>query len=101
VLVSRVTGGQAIAVPLVDREQAILDFERTWWTRDGLKDAMVRDLFKMELASYYQTLNELLDRPEALEYDPLVVRRLVRLRDRRRRARADSNAVVLESGTDY
>jgi Protein of unknown function (DUF3263) len=90
-----------MAVPLIDREQAILDFERTWWTRDGLKDAMVRELFQVELAAYYQTLNELLDRPDALDYDPLVVRRLRRLRDRRRRARVDSTAVAVDSGTDH
>ena len=86
---------------MIDREQAILDFERSWWTRDGLKDAMVRELFQTDLASYYQTLNELLDRPDALEYDPLVVRRLLRLRDRRRRARVDSTAVAVDSGTDH
>jgi Protein of unknown function (DUF3263) len=90
-----------MAVPLIDREQAILDFERTWWTRDGLKDAMVRELFQVELAVYYQTLNELLDRQDALDYDPLVVRRLRRLRDRRRRARVDSTAVAVDSGTDH
>jgi Protein of unknown function (DUF3263) len=90
-----------MAVPLIDREQAILDFERTWWTRDGLKDAMVRELFQVELAAYYQTLNELLDRQDALDYDPLVVRRLRRLRDRRRRARVDSTVVAVDSGTDH
>ncbi len=90
-----------MAVPLIDREQAILDFERTWWTRDGLKDAMVRELFQVELTAYYQTLNELLDRQDALDYDPLVVRRLRRLRDRRRRARVDSTAVAVDSGTDH
>jgi Protein of unknown function (DUF3263) len=90
-----------MAVPLIDREQAILDFERTWWTRDGLKDAMVRELFQVELAAYYQTLNELLDRQDALDYDPLVVRRLRRLRDRRRRARVESTAVAVDSGTDH
>jgi Protein of unknown function (DUF3263) len=84
------TGRQSCGVSLTDREQAILDFERTWWTRDGLKDALVRELFRVELTDYYQALNELLDRPEALEYDPLGVRRLRRLRDRRRRSRFDS-----------
>jgi hypothetical protein len=90
VLVSGGQAGQAVGVPLTDREQAILDFERTWWTRDGLKDALVRELFQAELGDYYQTLNELLDRPEALDYDPLGVRRLRRLRDRRRRSRFES-----------
>ena len=39
-------------------------------------------------------LNELLDAPEALEYDPLVVRRLRRVRDRRRRARFEGRTVI-------
>jgi hypothetical protein len=32
-------------------------------------------------------LNRLIDRPEALAYDPMLVRRLRRLRDSRRRRR--------------
>lgn len=72
---------------LTDRDQAILDFERSWWTRDEAKEDVVRDLFQSPLSEYYRTLNDLIDRTDALEYDPLVVRRLRRLRDRRRRTR--------------
>jgi hypothetical protein len=74
-------------VTLTDHEQAILDFERTWWTLDGVKEVLIEQRLGMSSSSYYRVLNELLDRPEALEHDPLVVRRLRRLRDRRRRAR--------------
>jgi hypothetical protein len=78
---------QAFAVTLTDHEQAVLDFERTWWTADGVKEVLIEERLGVTATSYYQLLNELLDRPEALEHDPLVVRRLRRLRDRRRRAR--------------
>ncbi len=77
---------------LTEREQAILDFERSWWTADGVKDSMITERFGIDGAQYYRLLNELLERPEALDYDPLVVRRLRRLRDRRRRDRLSHTA---------
>jgi Protein of unknown function (DUF3263) len=81
-------------VALTDREQAILDFERSWWTQDGPKDQLIRERFQCSADTYYQELNQVLALPEALAYDPLVVRRLLRLRDRRRRARLDGAAAI-------
>ncbi|MFN8038734.1 MAG: DUF3263 domain-containing protein [Acidimicrobiales bacterium] len=72
---------------LTERDRAILDFERSWWNESGPKEALIRERFELSATRYYQILNELLESPEAYEYDPLVVRRLRRLRDRRRRAR--------------
>ncbi|MEI7592457.1 MAG: DUF3263 domain-containing protein [Actinomycetes bacterium] len=72
---------------LTERDRSILDFERSWWTESGSKEAAIRERFELSAARYYQILNELLESDEAYEYDPLVVRRLRRLRDRRRRAR--------------
>ena len=80
---------------LTEREQAILDFERSWWTQDGVKDLMLRERFHCSADDYYNELNRLLDTDEALAYDPLVVRRLQRARERRRRTRLDGAA---ESG---
>ncbi len=80
---------------LTEREQAILDFERSWWTQDGVKDLMLRERFLCSADDYYNELNRLLDTDEALAYDPLVVRRLQRARERRRRLRRDGAA---ESG---
>lgn len=74
---------------LTDRDRAILDFEGSWWTETGPKEALIRDRFELSATRYYQILNELLEMPEAAEYNPLVVRRLHRLRDRRRRARQE------------
>jgi hypothetical protein len=72
---------------LTDRDRAILDFERSWWAEAGPKEALIREKFELSATRYYQILNELLESQEACDYDPLVVRRLRRLRDRRRRAR--------------
>jgi hypothetical protein len=47
----------------------------------------VRARFGLSPARYYQLLNRLIDRPEALEYDPMLVQRLRRLRESRRRKR--------------
>ena len=74
---------------LTDRDRAILDFERSWWTEAGPKDTAIRERFELSGTRYYQLLTELLDDPDAMEYDPLLVRRLRRLRERRRRARVE------------
>lgn len=75
------------SMQLTDRDKAILDFERSWWDEPGPKEALIRERFELSATRYYQILNELLDSQEAYDFDPLVVRRLRRLRDRRRRAR--------------
>ena len=72
---------------LTQRDRAILDFEGTWWAESGPKEQLIRERFELSGTRYYQILNELLETQEAYEYSPLVVRRLRRLRDRRRRAR--------------
>ena len=74
-------------MPLTDRDRAILDFESSWWADSGPKEQLIHERFELSGTRYYQILNELLEMPEAYEYNPLVVRRLRRLRDRRRRAR--------------
>ncbi len=65
----------------------ILDFERTQAQMGGAKAVAVRNRFGMSLTRYYQLLNRTLDRPEALEYDPMLVHRLRRRRETRRRTR--------------
>ncbi len=82
-----VRGWQAAPVPLSDRDRAILDFERSWWSGPGPKELAIRARFQLSPTRYYQLLNEVLDDDEAVVYDPLVVRRLRRHRDLRRRAR--------------
>jgi len=72
---------------LDNRARAILDFERGWWKAAGPKDRAIRARFGLSAARYYQLLNHLMDSPEALRYDPMLVRRLRRLRTARRRQR--------------
>ena len=74
---------------LTVRDKAILDFERTWCTEAGPKDTAIRERFELSGTRYYQLLTELIDDGDALEYDPLLIRRLRRDRERRRRARIE------------
>ncbi len=73
---------------LSERDRAILAFERQWWKYAGAKEQAIRDLFDMSATRYYQVLNALIDRPQALEHDPMLVKRLRRLRSTRQRARS-------------
>ena len=77
---------------LSERDRAILDFERTWWTEAGPKEGTIRTRFGLSPARYYRVLSDLMESAEADEYDPLVVRRLRRLRDQRRRARFEGRS---------
>jgi hypothetical protein len=73
---------------LSDRDREILEFERQWWKYAGAKEQAIRDLFDMSATRYYQVLNALLDNPAALEADPMLVKRLRRMRATRQRARS-------------
>lgn len=76
------------AEPLSDRDAAILAFERQWWKFAGAKEQAVRDQFAMSATRYYQALNALIDQPAALAHDPLLVKRLRRLRATRQKVRS-------------
>lgn len=82
---------------LTERDKAILDFERSWWSQSGPKETLILEKFDLSASRYYQILNELVDTDAAYEHDPLVVRRLRRLRDRRRRARSQTQAPSADS----
>ncbi|MGN6089760.1 MAG: DUF3263 domain-containing protein [Actinomycetales bacterium] len=73
---------------LSERDRAVLEFERAWWKYAGSKEQAVRELFDMSATRYYQVLNALIDRPEALAADPMLVKRLRRMRASRARARS-------------
>ncbi len=73
---------------LSERDEAILAFERQWWKYAGAKEQAVRELFDLPATRYYQVLNALIDTPEALAFDPMLVKRLRRLRSSRHRARS-------------
>ena len=73
---------------LTRREHEMLTFERHWWRQAGAKETAIRDRFGVPPTRYYQVLNALVDRPDALAADPLLVRRLRRLRRARARTRS-------------
>lgn len=70
------------------REREMLAFEAQWWKYAGAKEQAIRELFDMSATRYYQVLNALIDKPEAIAVDPLLVKRLRRLRASRQRTRA-------------
>ena len=72
-----------LASPLSDLEVRILDFERQWWKYAGAKDAAIKELFNLSAKQYYELLNNLIDRPDALAASPLLIKRLRRLREAR------------------
>lgn len=73
---------------LDERDQRVLEFERQWWKYAGAKEEAIRDNFGLSATRYYQLLNVLIDRPEALVSDPMLVKRLRRLRASRQRLRS-------------
>jgi len=68
---------------LSDLETRILDFEGSWWRYAGAKEAAIKELFDVTAPRYYQLLNDLIDRDDALTAAPMLVKRLRRLRDAR------------------
>ena len=74
--------------PLSERDRQVLEFERQWWKYAGAKEQAVRELFDMSATRYYQLLNALIDSPAALAHDPMLVKRLRRMRASRQRARS-------------
>jgi hypothetical protein len=72
---------------LSERDLAILAFERQWWRHAGAKEQAIREEFALSAARYYQLLGALIERPAALTHDPMLVKRLLRLRDARQAAR--------------
>lgn len=72
---------------LDERSRAVLDFERESWKLTVPKERAIRERFGFSTARYHQLLNRVVDTPEALAYDPMLVRRLRRMREARRRRR--------------
>lgn len=75
---------------LSELEVSVLEFERRWWKYGGAKDHAIRERFDMSATSYFQILNSLLDNPAALASDPMLVKRLRRIRTMRQSERAQA-----------
>jgi len=72
---------------LSERERAVLEFERSWWTEPGPKEEAIKYRLGVSATRYRQLLASLVDSAEAEAFDPLVIRRLRRRRDQQRKAR--------------
>jgi hypothetical protein len=72
---------------LTERERDILGFERQWWKYQGAKEQAIKDTFDLSATRYYQMLNALINREAAYLHDPMLVKRLRRLRETRQRQR--------------
>lgn len=77
----------AMHAGLSEIELRILDFEASWWRYAGAKEAAIKELFELSAARYYQLLNDLIDRDDALSASPMLVKRLRRLREARMNTR--------------
>ncbi len=75
---------------LSELEAQVLEFERRWYTYGGPKDHAIREKFDMTATAYFQVLNSLLDNAAAYQRDPILIKRLRRIRDSRQRSRAQS-----------
>jgi hypothetical protein len=83
----RIATESEAVLALTDREARILEFERDWWRHGGAKEASIQTEFGLGVTEYYQVLNALLDNDAALARDPMLVKRLRRMRDSRQAAR--------------
>ncbi len=75
---------------LSELEIKILDFERQWWRYAGAKESAIKELFDLTPPAYYQMLNNLIDREDAVLAEPILVKRLRRLRESRTAARSST-----------
>ena len=80
----------SVAAGLSELEIKLLEFESNWWRHAGSKESAVKELFNLTPPAYYQLLNNLIDRQEALLAQPILVKRLRRIRDARTTARSSS-----------
>lgn len=65
------------SIPMVE----LLDFEEQWPRWSGSKDEAIRARFGVTPARYFQLLHRTIDTAEAIEANPMLVRRLRRRRD--------------------
>jgi hypothetical protein len=85
---SALENNESAATSLTDLEMRILEFERNWWRFAGAKEVAIKELFDLTAPRYYQLLNDLIDRDDALVASPMLVKRLRRLREARMQARS-------------
>lgn len=65
---------------MTDDETRMLDLAGARWRYAGSLEQVVRDEFGISLTRFWQRVSQLLDREDALAYDPVTVNRLRRIR---------------------
>ena len=85
---SALENSHQVSDSLSELETRILDFEKNWWRFAGAKESAIKELFDLSAPRYYQLLNDLIDRDDALMASPMLVKRLRRLREARMSARS-------------
>jgi len=83
---------------LSERDLEILDLEQNWWTRPGSKHRQISDSLDLSITRYHEILDEVIDSSVAMRHDPLLVLRLRRMRDDRRRSRRYVDPTIEENG---
>lgn len=73
---------------LTDLDIRILEFERQWFRYTGARENAIVEAFDMSPTRYHQRLVALLDDAAAFEANPVLINRLRRVRDERRRRRS-------------
>jgi len=85
-----ISNGSNNSSGLSELEIKMLDFERQWWRYAGAKESAIKELFDLTPPAYYQMLNNLIDREAAVIAEPILVKRLRRLRESRTAARSST-----------
>ena len=85
-----ISNGSNNSSGLSELEIKMLDFERQWWRYAGAKESAIKELFDLTPPAYYQMLNNLIDREDAVLAEPILVKRLRRLRESRTAARSST-----------
>ena len=73
---------------LSEQDLRILALERRGWRSPSTKEQSIQEILGLSATRYYQVLNELIDRPEAFRFDPVLIKRLRSQRARRQRMRS-------------
>lgn len=74
--------------PLTRAQMEILEFERATWKYPGYRESVILERFGHNWVRHAQLVHHIITLPAALEYDPVLVRRLITLRDQRAARRA-------------
>lgn len=79
---------------LSERDRAILDCAAVAYRYEGIREQVIRARFDIGATRFWQIVGALLDDEDALEYAPVLVNRLRRIRDQRRLDRSASRLGV-------